>query len=556
MALIVFAGLLLVPSAANAAGNSTTTNPLAKAFLLVFVPEGYPVASDPATQLNTLSKHLVSNATRWTHATGKVLLNEAKSVASSIILMIVFAEISFAACRIMMKASIVEEIGKLVVTTFIYVIVTGPIAAGPGASSGGAASGGGPANYGAANLIRDAMFRLTIAGRNIGSEIIVKGLAGNDTKFDLKRSGVDKSTKDDVPALWGGAKAIDSMTSTSPAEPIVYWSSWMKMDAISSVAGSGDLEGLVKKIRRPDKYNAESSYAFSPAFINGRLFGDADSISGNLGVTAEEVAPKVPDSQEQTVAQRVNFMIAFMPFQVLASCITIGGIQVGAFLGITMLSIGLLVGSFLAFHITAALGVATLPLMYLGTWKKIWSRYLTILAGMALVPFFYYVFSAIGFVFAISSFAVFFPAEGGPKGLGVIICGVFAQSIVTALSSAYLPDNTDAVTSILAKMFDWAGGTATLRFVIGTMMIMAKMIFGSTLIGTFIFGGMMFAALAPQVAFKWGDGFGTENMIDKATEFFNGLQGTLGSGLGTMLNEGLSKTGSVAGGILGGLGKR
>jgi hypothetical protein len=74
---------------------------------------------------------------------------------------------------------------------------------------------------------------------------------------------------------------------------------------------------------------------------------------------------------------------------------------------------------------------------------------------------------------------------------------------------------------------------------------------GSSVITTFVAGGVAFSGLSIGAAFRWNQAFASEEMLGRVNEFFIGLQSSLGSSLGQMYGQGIQRMSNAAGGFAG-----
>jgi len=488
--------LCIAASSAFAASNSPgTTQGGSGDDLTKFMEDFFGSSPSGAiSNLKTTAQNIITNTTTTSRNIAKdTLIPEATSVNRAIFFPILIAEIVFFGIRVMMRTPVADQLAKLVVTTFVYVIV----------------SSGQPQN-----IISTGMIDLMAAGREVGGDI-------------LKAGGCDGFAADGN-------------------EPIDYWFSWIgtppdkdtaKSDA-QTIQQGGNLPSLTAK-----------DYKFSIGVLMARIWGDTEwakniYVRSTSGGTTGEVQPKEGSSEAMTAAM----LVATGPFQIIAMAITVASIQTAAFVAVIFTAVSVLAGSIFTFYIAFAFGIAILPLMYFKHFERAWPQYLISLGALGLVPCLYYIFAAIGFVFSVKLFDLLFPIPGdssNPGGLAVVLNGVFVYGVYSVISmmGPLALTIVGAVTSVMAK-------------VLYALLLTGRVLYATTIVGSFIFGGNLFASLAISSAFRWNQGFASEEMLSKISEFFNGLQGSVGTGLGQMYSEtagkGVSAISGVGRGFFGG----
>lgn len=341
------------------------------------------------------------------------------------------------------------------------------------------------------NIINQGRKALGNSGRAVGHALIVQLVTNSD------------------------AQKNDPNVQGLPMEPVGYWLAW-----IGKPQGVGE-----------DLKNTSRNYKFSGYFLLRHIWGQND------GQIAKETQTP-PATLGQQINDALQGMAAvFLPIQMFMMAVTIAGIQVGGVMASVFATLSILVGSTFAFYIVLTIGFATLPLMYFSSFNKIWAQYLTTLAALALVPFFFYLFSAIGFIFSTNLFALLFPEQG--QGLAMMLNDVFTSAVAAIYSTT-----STMMSGILGFLSPLIGPILAIFLHLGYIGL------ASSIITVFIFGGVSFSTLAVNAAFRWNQAFASEEMLGKINEFFTGLQGSIGTGLGSLYGEGMQKGAGLAGGLL------
>lgn len=288
--------------------------------------------------------------------------------------------------------------------------------------------------------------------------------------------------------------------------------------------------------------SSSSGYKFSIDNLMKRIWNDnawqnkMKQFQSQVG--QDPTSPPAPGSLE-TIYR--GMMLATAPFQILGMAVTVASLQTGAVVMVVFTTVSVLVGSIFTFYMALSFGMALLPLMYFKSFEKIWAQYLIGLAALGLVPCFFYIYSAIGFVFSTQLFDLMFPdpgAGGSSSGsMALILSGVYScgfYQVLNVLSTLM----GDALT-VLSKL------AAILLY---AFILSGRIIFASSIVASFVFGGTMFSTLAVNSAFKWNQGFASEEMLSKISEFFTGVQGAVGTGLGQVYSEGANRVMGLVGG--------
>jgi hypothetical protein len=517
--------------------------------------------------VSTLSERaveVVGESMFWARNVSATLFVESQEVAWTLLWAVLFAEVTFAGFRLMLGSSIVEQLGLLTTKTFIYLIVSGtvPIPSAPGS----------PFDT-SEGVIRATMFRLMHAGKVVGARIVKDASHSNVAALPGIR-GINVPTSVIPPAdgrpgagfddkaKWGPPSATG--TAAGRGEPIMYWLAWIGVEnackygydnfgnpiAPGSGAGGGG---------RVDPAN---EYKYSQMSLNARIWGESPEVSdpNNASQKVLDSMKKNQDTLRDLAGTGAagtgeeggvtdfarGMLIAMMPLQMFGIAMSVAGVQIGSLVTVVFAQMSILVGSITAFNLASAIGLAVLPLMYFRMFDKVWSQYLITLGSLGLIPFFFYILSAVGFVFATTVFEMLFPLGGtgsSAKSLAVVLNEVFFAAVRSTMMSFSL------VTGVFGGLFE-----ATIGWLLIIYLSLGRIMFGSTVVAAFVTGGAMFALLAPRFAFRWTSGFGGEDIVEKISEVFNGIQSAVGSGMGQMYSDALGRAGGMGQGFTKALG--
>lgn len=478
--------------------------------LLDWVYDQAPSDSHYIFSIENLCLDLLHNAWASANKIREVIHHEGRAIAKSLLLPILTAEITFTGVRMMLKASVVEQLGRLTLTTFLLTILLW--------------------QNGPTDIIANGMRQLTLAGKGIGKKILVAAvdpkvcqqLPSTKSKFGWEQI----KNANPVPAYQKHLANIEDLTKYNPEqgldvgakelEPIYYWTAWIGLpptrDEIK--ASSDAMSNLSYKVSG----DSTRFYKFSMTGLMLRIWGDS-KFSSSTGESSK-------DKSMDVISQ---IILATVPFQQFASALIIASVQISAILAPAIAMVSILVGSIFSFHVVYALGIATLPLIYFKSFDRLWAKYLNLLVGLALIPFFYYIFSAIGFVFAVNLFEMLFPLDpqASSTSLGQLINSVFMDSIYSVLSSGSFYFKIGVVQQGIGAIYSLGQG----------FVVLGKIITGSVVVASFIFGGTSFAAMAPTVAMHWNMGFGGHEVMGKISDFFRGLGNTMSGAAGHVVGE-------------------
>lgn len=559
-------------------------------------PDSKASVATATASMAQMTLTLIKDSMLWAQKIHESLRGEANEIAATLLWAVLFAEITFTGFRLMLGSSIIEQLGFLTTKTFIYVIVSGLVVF-PGA----------PAPYNSAEgIIRGSMFRLMHAGKYLGAELIKNAAHPNVQKIKgIKNMKVDKAfavppaagwppssayatsggplTGQDALGRsyrnfnnqWGDAGTFGTGSPTSGggvspaglAEPMMYWLSWIGVEYANEYK-AGDLGQPDYEAKDLDLKKAlgEEEYKFSLISLNVRIWGEdptkGDTVSQQLADNWKKNAKydgdptsgswwkNILDSGLSTLEQTATgILLGTMPLQMFGIALSVAGVQIGSLITVTFAQISMLVGSITAFNIAASMGLAVLPLMYFRMFDKIWSQYLIGLGSLALIPFLFYLLSAVGFIFSTFVYEQLFPV---PKSLGG--SGADTPSLAFILNQMFFAAVQTTMTSFGLLL---SGVGSALVFTISSLITiyitLGRIMFGCTIVAAFVSAGALFSLLAPRFAFRWQQGFGAEDVMEKIGEIFNNVQSAVGSGMGQMYADAISKGGQMGKGLAGGL---
>jgi hypothetical protein len=286
----------------------------------------------------------------------------------------------------------------------------------------------------------------------------------------------------------------------SSGEPTEYWKNWI-----------GD--GTNKK--------------FSYRYIKDHIWPQARDLEvsnsttddGSSGWTG--LKNLVGNGLAEAVLKIASFLKPLMAMPIVFSA---AFAQYAGMLAPMFVDVGIVGGAYLSFYFVLGVGMAVLPLLFFGSMKDIFVHYLTVLIALALVPFFYYVLMAIGFVFSTTVFHAMF--ENG-SSIAVVLSDTFESALKAAIEALKEQDRQGSfVGSTLLEIINYFKNVSYLSG-------------GSIIITGFISAGCLFGTIAIPVAFSWNKAFATEMMIQIVGNAFNQIQGALGSGVSQIYGQGL-----------------
>lgn len=473
---------------------------------------------DAVGTLQRLSRQIVTTVPTWSTKIRVTLQKEASGVYFAILPLVLIAELTFIGIRIMMRASIAEQILRLTTMTFILITVSYFLKG----TFSDSKSVDENISSNSTNVFISAAQGLANAGRVIGKNIIVNNLSASSKQ------------RPTLANLGSGSQSDMSM------EPLFYWAAWI-----------GSPPTREQATAPPQTLDPKTEYKYSVPSMMVRIWNDPTAAksfpqyvksSGGQGTSWLNLS----DALAKMVQQGIYI---FMPFQMIGTVFTIAQWQMGGFVAVVFGYLAIMVASTLVLDVVVALSMTLLPLIYFKSFEGLWSQLLTVITGLALIPCFYYIFSAIGFVFIDQLFDQLFPLipEGessNAQSFAVVLNACYVASVLQALA---------AVQSLLNVGYDLAEGLGN---IFGSMVYLGKLLFGSMIVTVMVGAGVSFGAIAPGIALRWRHGFASEDLFGKITESLLGLQNAMGSGLGSLYADGISRAGSAIGGLGRGLAGR
>jgi hypothetical protein len=240
----------------------------------------------------------------------------------------------------------------------------------------------------------------------------------------------------------------------------------------------------------------------------------------------------------------------FAPMQFLTLSLTLASFMMAGLM-LPGLTAGTILGSaYLTFFIALGMGVCIVPFAYFRTLEKSWNKWLRVLFGMALVPFIYYIFGAIGFVFSVDIYDVLFSyniTSAGPVANSGTLASVLATTFNYAISEGMLLqagiNNTNA-----GHASDWA--QSLISYLTFIMQFFAQNSAGAVITTTFITIGCTFPGIALKVASNWESGFAEPGIMEQLQGGLNQIQGSISQGFNTGMQAGMQTMTSMASRVL------
>jgi hypothetical protein len=415
----------------------------------------------------------------------------ADSVFLAIVWYVIVAKIALIGFRIMIGGNLVEELVHFLLGAIILLLLFFQLP------------------QGAVARLKDSFEE---AGRALGVTIV----EGTKTV----RSTINDSTE--------ALPEQISASSVTSVEPLSYWIDWLgdPSDPKKSVTFKYDSNYIAQTIFRTDL--TEAGVAKQAAAYMSVLIGQNAAAAVTGGAM----------SSVQTIA---NLITAMNPFLVFNYALLTAQIQVAGYAAITFSQLAILFGAHIGFALLYAFGMALMPLIFFKSYFSLWAHYLTTLIGFALVPGFYYIFSAVGYGFATVTFEILFLNQTAPLG-------------------AYLWQAFHAAFSEAAATFKGVFGLGTLaaNAAFGLLELTIGMnimrLIGAGLVTSFLAMGTAFAALAPAVASKWNSGFIDMGILDTSNNTIRSIESTMGSLIGQGMGMGARNIAGFTRGLAGGLG--
>ncbi|MFZ5805854.1 MAG: hypothetical protein ACOY3I_01410 [Verrucomicrobiota bacterium] len=431
-------------------------------------------------------------------------------IATAIIWPIVAMELTFVGIRIAFRQTFVDQFAqftRFLIIAYIIIVAQTP-----------------------QKLIRETMPKLTEGGKKIGKELIEK--SGKTVQSD---------------------------------NPILYWGEWL---------------GDIKKDKQDCKYHQKFIFKMYnekaiPQLTEGKKdplleryekfldpgdpdsTGEPDSSLDKLYILFKEILPGSDKEDERSVFTYLrggamtteDFIALLMPFMVLSMIVTAAMAQMAGYIAPVFTQVAVLVGSQCLLEFVLAVGLVVMPLMFFKTFNDIWAKHLTFCTGLMLIPCFYYILSGFGFVFSTLAFDAIFPEVATPQGSGpglAVYLKVLFKTAIHDILPQFFKVLGNAFASKGLVLFFWV------------VAIFEKLFFyvgGTVIITTFVGGGVGFGAIAHGFAGAWDKAFSNQTLMDKINEFFQMVQGAVGSAVGQATGQAMSSTTNLIGGGARGIGK-
>ncbi|MDD2709039.1 MAG: hypothetical protein PHV34_13720 [Verrucomicrobiae bacterium] len=236
-------------------------------------------------------------------------------------------------------------------------------------------------------------------------------------------------------------------------------------------------------------------------------------------------------AQERALGWMLYQFFSFLkPLMVMPIILGAAFAQYAGCLAPHLADIGVVGGAHIAFNFILGAGLAVLPLIFFASTRDIFVHYLTILIAIALIPFFYYVLMAVGFVFSTTVFKSLFLS--GPGSVALFMSGVFEQAFEQARDALAAQGGSNMARTFLS-LLAWFKPSAILAA-------------GSLMITSFITAGCLFGALAMPVAFSWNRAFASELLVKMVADAFTHIHSALGTGVGQFYSQGMQMAQTLA----------
>lgn len=436
---------------------------------------------DSIAVMREIAEKLVNQTRSWSRSVREqVTEREAKAVARALLLPVLILEISFCGLRVLRRQPLTDQLARLTGVSFIAILVLTGVLQG---------------------VIVGASDYLADSGRNIGALILRHCRDFNGTRELPALRDLYEG-----PLIEPGASGEQN---ARPAfEPLFYWCAWLGSPPTRS------------ELEAPDRLNSEGEFKFAPAALMRRIWNyhDEPFPTQDLPAKEGEFSEGLLDYLQRSGQV---FLQTFFLLGLFLLCLTIAAIQAGAYLAILFATLSILLAAFVSFDLIAALGYATLPLIYFPAFDRLWAQYLVTLVGLTLIPFFYYLCSAIGFVFATTLFEILFPAEPSTASFAQLLSSVY-------LGTAYvLVESLHTLLPQLLGTLEGQGAT-----MIEGLVFLGKILAGSLIVASFVGIGVGFAALAPLLAMRWHCGFSGDGVFDRIAGGMGEARSAFATGIG------------------------
>jgi len=439
---------------------------------------------DAVEGMRSIAWRLIDQTRSWSRSIREnVMEREAKAIARAILLPILITEFSLAGLRIIRGSSLSDQLARLTGLTFIAILsLTGV----------------------PQSLILGATHTLSDSGRNLGALVLRAGKAWNHTEEDPKFRELYNAS---LPAPGSpGEEAV-----RSSFEPVYYWSAWLGSPPSRSE--------LLDDVPVDDERFA---YKFAPHILMQRIWRQdmsAQALEDDTGRETTFAGSPVDYLQRSGQA----FLQTFFVLGLFLLCLTIASIQAGAYLAILFPAISILLGAVVSLDLVVALGYAILPLIYFKAFDRLWAHYFVTLVGLSLIPFFYYICSALGFIFSTTIFEVLFPLLPDTDSFARLLASVYLGAAHTLTSSLH---------ASLPQLWGLDPGQAA--SMAEGLIFLGKMLAGSLILASFISIGAAFSAMAPLLALRWRYGFSADQVFERIAGGVGGVRDAFASGVGSL----------------------
>ena len=415
----------------------------------------------------------------------------ADSVFLAVIWYVIVAKIALIAFRIMTGGHLVEELVHFLTAAIILIVLFLQIP------------------QGAVARLKDSFEQ---AGRAIGVTIV------EGTK--MVRETINDTT--------GPLPEQISASAVTSVEPLSYWVDWLG-DPNKSETFKYDSNYIAQTIFRTKLTTAGIQEQIANDATEASKAEQGASLGGILGMFGS------------SVLSIANFITAMNPFLVFNYALMTAQIELAGYAAITFSQLAILFGAHIGFALLYTLGMALMPLIFFKSYFNLWAHYLTTLIGFALVPGFYYIFAAVGYGFATTTFEILFLNNTAPLG--------------AYLWQAFLAAFEQAAGSLNGGFgFGVAVGKMAMTVLKYTVVFNVMRLVGAALVTSFLAMGTAFAALAPAVASKWNSGFIDMGILDTTNNTIRSVESTMGSLIGQGMAMGARGLAGFARGLTGGIG--
>jgi hypothetical protein len=235
-----------------------------------------------------------------------------------------------------------------------------------------------------------------------------------------------------------------------------------------------------------------------------------------------------------------DLITSLSPFMIFNYALITAQTQLAGYAAVTFSQLAILFGAHIGFALLYSFGLSLMPLIFFKSYFNLWAHYLTTLIAFALVPGFYYIFAAVGYGFATTTFQILFLNTSAP--LGAYLWQAFDGAFEQAANS-------------FKGGFGMAGGAAKAAFALLKIVVESGVmhLIGAGLITAFLAMGAAFAALAPAVASKWNSGFIDMGILDTTNNTIRTIESSLGSMMGQGMAMGARGIAGVTRGVTGGI---